>query len=59
MHELKVIVQIMDGIELRPKDFIGLLEVMQICTGKVFTGVALATHIYGSVVIPIASFAEF
>ncbi len=59
MHELKVIVQIMDGIELRPEDFISLLEVMQISASKVFTGVALATHINRPVIIPIASIAEF
>jgi len=34
--------QIMDGIELRPEDFPTLVQMMQVSTGKILTGVAAA-----------------
>ena len=48
----------MDGIELRPQNFIGFLQVIEIGPGKALAGIAGASRVYWAVIVLIAAVAQ-
>ena len=48
----------MDGIELRPQNFIGLLQVIEVGPGKALAGIAGARRVYWAVIVFIATVAQ-
>ena len=58
IHKLQVIVKIMDRTELRPENFADTVQMMNVGTGKMTTGVTLAGFIQWFAVVLISGVAD-
>src|SRR6185312_17111355 len=53
-HELQVVVQVVDGVQARPQDLVGAVQVVQVGAGEVAAGVAGAPRVERAGVLAVA-----